>query len=295
MKNKESCLIKKRDYYSIFFSKLIRKRCFIISCIILTIIFLASLFVTLTVDKSEYMNIDFTKSFIPPCKEYLFGTNEFGQNFFFQIFVGSFNTIKLCFLASIINLLLGTLLGIIWGHNTKIDNLMIFIRNIFNSIPLPFFYIVVISAIGSGFWPMIFVITFLGWANLACLIRNNLIIIRYKDYNVFSHINNTPSYKIAIHNYLPHLLPIIFSTFAVSFLEAASVEVTLSYLGFHTGENNISLGYLLHNALTSNNWFDYPYLFLMPLLVIFIINIAFYYIGKTISDVSMKEDESCLK
>lgn len=288
-------VINKRNYYKDFFSKIFNRPGFIIPLFILTIIFTSGLLVDIFIDKSSYLEVDFEKAFISPNKVYWFGTSEFGQNFFYQVLIGTYNTIKLSFIASLINLFIGVVLGIIWGHNPKIDNLMIFIRNIFNNIPLPIFYIIVISAIGNGFIPMLFVVTFLGWVNIACLIRNNLIIIRNKEYNIYSKLNNVSPVKIAIYNYLPFLLSIVFNSLAISMPEITSIEVTLSYFGFSLGEGNISLGTLLHSSISNNNCFNHPYLFLIPLAFIFTINICFYYIGKTISNVSIKEDDVCLK
>ena len=235
------------------------------------------------------MTIDFNKAFIKPNHTYLFGTNDFGQNVFYQVFIGTYNTIKLALLATLINLVVGTILGIIWGHSSKLDPLFIFTKSILDNIPLNFFYIIIICFLGNGFIPLLLVITLFGWLNIACLVRNNLIITRNKDYNIYSKLNKTPLYKIAIFNYLPALLPIIFNSIAISIPEVISFETTISYFGFSLGENNISLGQLLYHSISKNNCFIHTYLFLIPLLFIFIINICFYSIGRVISSLSIKE------
>ena len=55
------------------------------------------------------------------------------------------------------------------------------------------------------------------------------------------------------------------------------------------GENSVSLGKLLFSSLSNNNAFIHPYLFLIPFVFLFVINMCFYYIGKTISSTSTKE------
>lgn len=293
--NKENAIPYKNNYYKSFFKRLHRRMSFIIPSILLFIIFFSSFISKILIDSNDYLKVNLDKAFLSPSVDYPFGTTEFGQNFFYLVLIGTFNTIILSLVASVINLIIGVLLGIVWGHHSKLDNIMLFIRNVINNIPLPFFYIIIISALGSGFFPILFVITFLGWVSIACLIRNNLLIIKSKDYNTYSRINNISFWKMLKYNYLPPLLPIIFSSFAICFPEIASLEVTLAYMGFSLGETNISLGYLLHNSLTSNNWFNHIHLFLIPLAIMFSINVSFYYIGKTISECAQKEDESCLK
>ena len=290
-----SSTIRKNNYYRDFFFKIIRQPSFIVPVILLVTIFIAGFIANMHLSQDQYMTVDFDKAFIYPNINYPFGTNEFGQNVFYQVLIGTYNTIKLAFVASLINLIIGCFIGILWGHNHKIDNLMIFIRNIFNNIPLTIFYLIIITAVGSGFWPMILVICLLGWVDIACLIRNNLIIIRNKDYNIYSKLNNVPTFNIAIHNYLPTLLPVVFNSFAISIPEMTSIEITLSYFGFSLGKGNIGLGTILYSALSNNICFLYPYLFIIPFIFTFTINVCFYCIGKTISDVSIKEDHICLK
>ena len=280
----------KNSYYKKLFNKLLKKPSFIVSVLIVLIIFITGMIVNYTINKDSYMLINFDKSFISPNSKYLFGTNEFGQNVFYQVFVGSYNTIKLAILATLINLIIGSIIGIIWGHSSKFDFLFIFIKSIIDNIPLNFFYIIIITFLGDGFIPLLLVIALFSWINTACLIRNNLLITRSKDYNVYSKLNKTPLRKIAFFNYLPSLLPVIFNSIAISIPEIISFEITISYFGFSLGENNLSLGRLLYNSISKNNYFSHPYLFLIPLIFLFIINFCFFKIGKTFSSVSNKED-----
>ena len=210
-----SSSVTRKNYYKDFFFKTIKSPRFFIPAMILIIIFVAGFIASICLSPQQYLTVDFEKAFIYPNINYPFGTNEFGQNVFYQVLIGTYNTIKLAFFASFINLFIGCFIGILWGHNHKIDNLMIFIRNVFNNIPLTIFYLIIITAIGNGFWSMLIVISLLGWVDIACLIRNNLIITRTKDYNIYSKLNNVSSFKIAIHNYLPTLLPVVFNSFAI--------------------------------------------------------------------------------
>lgn len=285
----------KRNYYTHFFYNILRQYSFIIPVIILSIIFLSGMIVSIFVDKDLYTTVNFNDAFTSPNKTYLFGTNSLGQNLFYLILIGSYNTIKLATLVTFINVFVGIIFGVLWGHNYKMDNIMIFIKNILDNIPIIYFYIIIISAIGSGFIPLLIVLTIFGGLNMACLIRNNLVIIRNKDYNKYSKLIKTPLTKIAIYNYLPSLLPIIFNSVALSIPEVTSLEITLAYFGFSLGESNISLGQLLYTSISNNNCFSYPYLFAIPLFFVFVINVCYYYIGKAVSTAAMKEEQICLK
>jgi ABC-type dipeptide/oligopeptide/nickel transport system permease subunit len=57
--------------------------------------------------------IDFNIALISPNKDYIFGTNQYGQNMFYLILIGSYNTLKLAFITTIIYVTIGVFIGII--------------------------------------------------------------------------------------------------------------------------------------------------------------------------------------
>ena len=185
--------------------------------------------------------------------------------------------------------MLGTIIGIIWGSSSKFDNFLIFIKGMLDNTPIIFFYIIIITSLGNNFMSLLLVIIMFGWVSIACLVRNNLLIIRNRDYNIASKLYKTPLLKRAIHQYIPSILPIIFNSMALCIPDVIAFEITLSYFGFSMGESSISLGKLLFTSLANNNAFTHPYLFLIPFVFLFIINLCFHYIGKTISAISTKE------
>lgn len=279
----------KNSYYKSLFRNIIRMPSFIVPLFILLLLFLSSFIVFIIYNNSLGTNIN--NSFITPNIEYIFGTNEYGQNFFVVVFIGIFNTLILSTIASFINLLLGGIFGIIWGNSSKMDCIMIVIKNIIDNIPTIFFYIIIITSLGSGFLSLLLIILLLNWINTACLIRNNLLIIRNKDFNQMSKLLKTSHYKIAINNYLPSLLPIIFNNFAISFPKMISLEITLAYFGINLTNQKISLGNVLYNSISNNYYFSLPYLFIIPFIFLLIINLCYFYIGKAIATTTERKEK----
>lgn len=280
--------IVRHTFYKDVLLKIIKSISFLIPLLILLVIFITGLIIDISIDKKTYMGINTDISLISPNKNYLFGTNEFGQNLFYQVFVGSYNTLKLAAIATIINLILGSLIGIVWGNNSKFDSIMLLIKNIFDNIPSIFFYIIIIAALGSGFIPLLIIITLFEWINTAFLIRNNLLLSRNNDYNLYSKINKTPFVKVILNNYLPSLLPILFNSIALSFPQVISLETTISYFGLSLGTSDISLGKIISSTISTNIGFAHPYLFYIPLIFLFTINTCFFQIGKIVSNISTK-------
>lgn len=283
----------KRNYYKDFSTKVIRSPGFIIPLIILSIIFVTSLIIYNFIDISYYLKIDFKKSFISPCFEYPFGTNEFGQNLFFIVMSATFKTLLLAFIATTVDAIIGIIIGILWATNKKINTFMFVVKNLFDNTPMIFFFIIISLFFKGGFITLLVIIILFQWIDFAYITRNNLVYIKTKDYNQISKLYKTPFHKTVINNYLPSLLPIIFNNISLSISKIINLEITISYFGFSTGKTKGSLGTLVYNAISNSSYFTHPYIFLIPFGMLFVINLCVFFISKTISKISTKEGQSC--
>jgi len=288
---KDSIPMQKNNFYKNVFKTAICKPSCYIPSIILLIIFLTGFILSLVIEKETLTAVNFENALIYPNSKYLFGTNEFGQNMFHTVLIGTYRTLTLAIGATFLNILVGIIIGVIWGNSNKFNSIMIFIKGIFDSLPKTFLFIIVIFALGSNFASLLLVIIVFNWVNVACLVRNNLILIRNKDYNIASKLNKTSLFKIATHNYLPSLLPIIFNSIAISIPDIIALELTIYCFEFSIIDNSVSLGNIIYSSISKNIYLSYPFLFFIPLIILFIINICVFSIGKTLSHLAIKEGE----
>lgn len=279
-----------KNYYRDCFKRTFKSISFIIPLCFILIIFITGFIFSSFISSSVYSLTNLDKAYISPCIKFPFGTNSFGHNQFYIILIASFNTLSLSFCATLINLVIGSIVGVIWGFNKKANSFMFIVKNLFDNTPLIFFYIIVVMILGDGFIPLLLVVTLSGWLDFAFLIRNNIFILKSKDYNKVSQLYNVPVYKRALNNYLPSIFPILFNRLVLCIPQVIALEITISYFGFSFGNNAYSLGTLIHSSMSQNTYFTNPYMFFCPLLVLFTINICFYYISKTISKNFTKEE-----
>ncbi len=280
---KDSSYNKKHNFYKDFIKCIFKDKVFLLSSLCLISLFIFGLFYSIFASSEKHLAVDISKEFLKPSISHLFGTNEFGQDMFYLVITGMFNT--LCFAISIalVNILIGIIIGVLWGNSKKSDFFMIFIKGILDNIPMIFIYMIFIFYLGNSYKSLFLIIVLFGWVNIACIIRNNLIIIRNKDYNIYSKLNKTSLLKRSLYNYIPSLFPVIFNYFALSVPQTISIEVTISYLSFPIGESHSSLGKLLYSSIYANNCTAYPYLLIFPLIFLIIINLCVYLIGKSFS------------
>ncbi len=287
--------LERKNYFKSLFSYVFKKKDFIISLVILTTIFIAGLVMRCSKLFENLYTINLEKAFLPPSLKHIFGTNEFGQDMFYLVITGSFNTLCFSIFITITNIIIGTIIGIMWGNNQKLDLFIIFLKGILNNIPLIFIYILFIFFFGINYHSLFIIIILIGWIDVACLVRNNLIIIRNKDYNTYSKLAKTPFLYKALNNYLPAILPVIFHYFALSIPQVISIEVNVSYISFPVSNGYSSLGMLVYSSIYDNNCMMYPHLIIFPLIFLVIINMCVYKIGKSLSAQSVFGGESNAK
>jgi oligopeptide transport system permease protein len=278
-----------KSFYKDFFKNTFKKSSIIIPTIILLSIFIIGMVFCHFIDLNKHLQIDMTKAYISPSLEYPFGTNSSGQNQFYIVFIGTYKTLLLAFCATIINIVLGIIFGILWGTSKKFNAFMFIVKNLVDTVPMIFFYVIIVAIIGDGFIPLLLVVILFGWIDFACIIRNTLVIIKSKDYNKVSQLYNVPLHKIALNNYMPSILPILFNNIAVCIPKIIALEILISYFGFSFGSSDPSLGMLFYSSIYSNAYFRESYMFFIPFAFLFTINICTYLVGKTISNNFAKE------
>ncbi len=137
----------------------------------------------------------------------------------------------------------------------------------------------------NTFVSLIIVMTLFGWLGLASTLRNNIIIIRNRDFNIASKTLGSKPTAIITHNLLPYLVSIIVTILATAIPSAIDSEVSLAFFNLSYTFPTITLGSLI-TKVTSNTsgWMSNPHTMLIPSSVIILMTISFYYIGFSLAD-----------
>ena len=231
--------------------------------------------------------------------EHWFGTiypnsNEYfnGADMWYVVWKGSQLSLILGAVVAIIDTVVGIVIGSLWGYFKWLDPILIEFRNFVNNIPTLLLDILLMQAFKPymekyGFWIIVFLLTALGWIGLAGFIRNQIIIIRNREYNIASQTLGSSSKTMITHNLLPYLVSVIITVVSTAIPEAISSEVGLAYfhLSFEVANNQITLGQILTSVCENPaNWTAYPYLVIGPMMVMAPLTICFFYLGLALAD-----------
>ena len=222
--------------------------------------------------------------FLPPSWENPFGTDNIGRSLFDAVWAGAKNSLIIGFGCTFINMVIGVIVGSIWGFSKKIDKYMIEIYNVVSNIPFLLLAMILSYVLGSGFKSLIFIMCITNWIYVAYFIRTQVMIIRDREYNLASKCLGTSTWTMITKNILPYLISVIMTYVSREIPSTISYEVFLSFLGLGLGQSDASLGRMISQYTTYMN--AYPHLFWIPVGVLAVISISLYIVGQALADAS---------
>ena len=207
-----------------------------------------------------------------------------GQDLWARIWAGARTSLTIAFFVALIEAVVGITAGVLWGYVRGLDFLFTELYNIFDNIPTAIVLILISYVASPSIWTMILGMSIKGWIEMARFIRNQILIIRDRDYNVASRCIGTPTVRIVLRNLLPYLVSVIMLRMALTIPEAIGNEVFITYIGLGLSVETPSLGNLVNDGRKVMMQAGLRYQLLYPTLILSFVTIAFYLIGNAFSD-----------
>ena len=275
------------SYWKSVFRIFIKKPSAIISIISLVILVAAMIIIPFFAYKGAFESNIYEANLAPSAK-HLFGTDLVGKDLFFCCFKGLQKSMILAIISSVINVFVGTLVGLAWGYFRKLDPILIEIYNLFSNIPSLLLYMLLAFVFAHAFPSMsvearlVIALCLTGWIGVALFVRNQTLIITNREYNIASITLGTPAWRIMLRNLLPYLLAVIITEFSLMLPGMISREVAMSFFGVGLPNTDISIGVLLD---TGRRYFTTrPWQLLAPASLLAFIIFTFYLMCLALSD-----------
>ena len=291
----EKIIAPRYSYWKSVFRVFFRKKINIVLLVCLALILLIAFVVPVVLPYDAYENVRDTASYnLSPQKawehfggfsfKYLFGTGNFGNSILYGIITSSRISLLLAMICAAINMLIGIIIGAIWGYSKKFDAVMLVIYNIVANVPDILLLTVLVYSIGSGFWQFVFALTVTGWLGIAYFFRTQVMIIRDREYSLASRCLGTPIPRMISKNILPFLTSVIVTLLATQLPSYISMEVFLSFIGVGLSAEVPSLGRMITDGQTA--FLTFPWAFWPPVAVASAITIILYVVGQNLADAS---------
>ena len=222
--------------------------------------------------------------FLRPDSAHWFGTDNIGRDYWIQVWAASRTSILLALLVAAGQTVIGVLFGLVWGYVRQLDWLFSFLFNLVDNIPTIIYLTLISFIVGQGFWIMTISLILIGWLPTALSVRNMVLMIRDREFNLESRCLGTPTGRILLKNLLPQLISVLLLSLTLSIPQTIAMESTLSFLGLGLGIDTPSLGLLLQNA--RRYFISYPYLLVIPSILVSLVTVTFYLVGNAFADAS---------
>ena len=220
----------------------------------------------------------------PPCSEFIFGTNSIGQDLWARIWSGTRTSLAIGVLVGIWEAIIGIIIGSLWGYVRSLDRLITEIYNVLNNIPTTIVLVLLTYIMQPSIGTLIFAMCITGWLGMARFIRNQIVIIRDREYNLASKTLGTSTIRIITRNLLPYLVSVIMLRLALSIPAAIGSEVFLTYIGLGLPVDIPSLGNLINEGRGVMMYKSLRYQLIFPAIVLSLITVSFYIIGNVFAD-----------
>ena len=219
---------------------------------------------------------------LQPNSEFWFGTNTIGQDLWSRIWSGTRTTMLIAVIAVASSTIIGIIIGAIWGYVRVLDRLFTEIYNVINNVPTTVLRMLITYIMKPSVGTLIFAMCLTNWVGMAKWIRNLIIIIRDREYNMASKCLGTRTWTMIVRNILPYLISVIMTYVSRQIPSLISYEVFLSYMGLGLGTTNASLGQAI--SLYTSYMNGYPHLFWIPVGVLAFISVSLYIVGQKLAD-----------
>lgn len=293
--NSEKIIAPRYSYWKSVMRVFFRKKINIVLLLVLAIIVLTA-FIMPTFWHYDLMeNVTDSKSFnLSPSAamayyggfsfKWLLGSGAMGNSILYGIVAGAKTSLTLAVICAAINMVVGILMGAVWGYSKKFDSVMLVIYNIVANVPYILLISVLVYIIGSGFWSFVFAMTITGWLGIAYFFRTQVMIIRDREYSLASRCLGTGIPRMISKNILPFLISVIVTQLATELPSYISMEVFLSFIGVGLSATVPSLGRMIQQAQSS--FLVFPWEFWPPVAVASAITIILYVLGQNLADAS---------
>jgi len=233
---------------------------------------------------------------------YLWGSDMLGRDLLTRIMYGARISLTVAFVATLVNFFIGILYGSISGYSGgNVDNYMMRIVDIINSIPLVLYVILLMVLLkevvidvtvfgryfvifkgGAGLGTIIIALGSIYWVGMARLVRGQILGLKEQEFVLAARTIGVSKFKIIIRHLVPNAMGPIIVSMTMMIPSAVFTEAFLSFIGLGISAPKASWGTLANDALSGLT--TYPYQLFFPSAAIAITMLAFNFLGDGLRD-----------
>lgn len=215
-----------------------------------------------------------------------FGTDAHGEDVYSLTMYGARASLIVGLVATIISVVLGTLIGLSAGYFGKIsDEVLMRLTDFFLVLPWFPLMIVMMAILGQKFFWVVVVIGITSWPSTARVVRSQVLTVKERQFIVRAKAIAAGDGHILKTHIMPNVLPLIFANTVLLIAQAIFSEAFLDFFGL--GDPSvISWGSMLEGAYNADAFLTGAWWWIAaPGAAIVLMVLAFSLVGYAIDDV----------
>lgn len=224
---------------------------------------------------------------LPPSKDYWLGTESRGIDIFWEASFAVRNSIIVALIAGILSRMITVPVAMFAGYKGGLtDRVLMFISDSFLVIPL-FLILVMLTMLVRSSMNLLtlgLLLACFGWAWDARVIRSEILSLREREFTRTAILSGTGTMRMALNEYLPFVMPLVFATLINVMSWAIGLEITLAILGL-TNLDIPTLGTMIFWALSYQAvLLGYWWWLLTPVVLSIMLFVSLYWLSASISE-----------
>lgn len=232
-----------------------------------------------SIPSTSYVNVtDVTNQ-----RVFILGTDNFGRDVLTELISAIKTSLKIGFIAGLIATLIGLSLGLLAGYlGGFIDDLIMFVTNLFTVIPSFILLILISYSIGKNARGVMMVAIIIGvtsWTWTTRSVRSQVISLRNRDHVNLSKLSGHSLLRIILTDILPYIASYVVMALILQVSSGILAEAQLSMIGLGPATTSVStLGLMMNWAMSysahlNGNWWAYFPVILSIALISFSLNL----------------------
>jgi peptide/nickel transport system permease protein len=219
------------------------------------------------------------------------GTDGAGRDLLSRLILGSRVTLGVGFMAVLVSVLLGLVLGSLAGFfRGWVDQLVMGFTSVVWSIPTLLLAIALAFGLGKGTWQLFLAIGASSWVEVARIVRGQIFSIREMQYVEAAKALGYRPFRTIVRHVLPNVSGPLIIMAAANFAAAVLVESGLSFLGVGVQPPTPSWGGMIREGYTQVMFESGAWLAVFPGLAIVLVVISLNLVGFGLRDALGKRE-----
>ncbi|MFN8441938.1 MAG: ABC transporter permease [Caldilineaceae bacterium] len=231
------------------------------------------------INQSDYMNV----SQVANMRILPLGTDNFGRDMLTELVSATGTSLQIGLVAGIIATLIGLTLGLLAGYvGGMLDDIIMFVTNLFTVIPSFVLLILISYSIGQeqrGAYTVATVIGFTSWVWTARAVRAQVVSLRNRDHVNLSKLSGHSIVHIILTDILPYIASYVVMALILQISSGILAEAGLSILGLGPKTTEVpTLGLMMnwsmiYQAHVQGRWWAYFPVLVVIALITFSMNL----------------------